>query len=118
LPAQRHPQRHYLSAGEKVPGVFTLLKVVGPPDNPTQLFIKLADTGETNTLSGGQPFRRVDGYSADLSYPPENFSKKAQRVGDHFPFEGDDYYIIAIDQNEVILSAQSNQRNYTLRYAP
>jgi len=97
---------------------FTLVAVKGPPENPDQLVLKLADTGATNSLSKSQPFRRVDGYSADLKYPPENYSRTGQRVGDHLAFAGDDYNIIAIDKNEVILLAQSNQKKYTLPYAP
>ena len=58
-----------------------------------QLVVKLADTGETATLSKSQPFRRVDGYSADLKYDPEkNTSVNAAglRVGDHLAFAGDE----------------------------
>jgi hypothetical protein len=33
-------------------------------------------------------------------------------------FAGDDYNVIAIDQGEVILLAQSNQKKYTLPYTP
>jgi hypothetical protein len=39
-------------------------------------------------------------------------------VGDHLAFAGDDYNVIAIDKNDVILLAQSNQKKYTLPYAP
>ena len=69
-------------------------------------------------MSKDKPFRRVDAYSADLKYDPEKYSGTGLRVGDHLTFAGDDYNIIAIDENEVILLAQSNQKKYTLRYAP
>ena len=36
------------------------------------LVLKLADTGQTIQLSKDKPFRRVDGYTADLKYDPEN----------------------------------------------
>jgi hypothetical protein len=129
IPSQRHKRSHMVSKVEPVvpdKGVtgknegFTLVAVKGPPENPDQLVLKLADTGATNSLSKSQPFRRVDGYSADLKYVAggENYSRAGQRVGDHLAFAGDDYNIIAIDKNEVILLAQSNQKKYILPYAP
>ncbi len=117
LPAQRHPQRQYASKGEKVRD-FLFEDIKGPPENPDRLILKLADTGLEATLSKDKPFQRVDGYSADLKYPPENFSRTGLRVGDQLGFAGDDYNVIAIDENEVILLAQSNQKKYILRYAP
>ena len=122
IPGQRRKRQHFASKGEVVPDKnvsgknegFTLVAVKGPQENPDQLVLKLADTGTTNTLSKSQPFRRVDAYSADLKYPPENYSRAGQRVGDHLTFAGDDYNVIAIDQNQVILLAQSNQKKYIL----
>jgi hypothetical protein len=129
IPSQRHKRAHFASKGKGNDTVvdknvggknegFTLVDVKGPPENPDQLVVKLADTGATNTLSKSQPFRRVDGYSADLKYNPEKYSGTGLRVGDHLAFAGDDYIIIAIDEKDVILLAQSNQKHYTLRYAP
>jgi len=127
-PAQRRRRTHYVSKRDRVEDKavagknegFTLQDVKGPPGNPdqVQLVITLADTGETNTLSKSQPFRRVDGYTADLKYDPEKYSVTGLRVGDHLAFAGDDYNVIAIDKNDVILLAQSNQKKITLRYAP
>jgi hypothetical protein len=117
LPAQRRPQHQYASLGEKV-REFSLKDVKGPPENPDQLVLKLADTGAEVTLSKDKPFQRVDAYSADLKYDPEKISATGLRAGADLKFAGDDYNVIAIDQNEVILLAQSNQKKYTLPYAP
>jgi hypothetical protein len=128
VPGQRHKRSHYASKGESVADRavggknegFTLKDVKGPPENPDQLVLLLADTQATVTLSKDKPFRRVDAYSVDLKYdldkPPYNGT--GLRVGDHLSFAGDDYNVIAIDQNEVVLLAQSNQKKYTLPYAP
>lgn len=127
ISVQRHPRTHYASKGDTVVDKtavegknesFKLEAVKGPPDNPTELDLKLADTGAEATLSKSKPFRRVDAYSADLKYAPENYSRAGLRVGDHVTFAGDDYNIIAIDEKDVILLAQSNQKKYTLPYAP
>ncbi len=126
VPVQRRRRPHYASTGETVMDKtvagknegFTLVDVKGPPDNPGQLEVKLADTGAVEPVSAAKPFRRVDGYTADVKYDPDKFSAAGLRVGDHLAFAGDDYNVIAIDKNAVILLAQSNQKKYTLPYAP
>jgi hypothetical protein len=116
IPAQRRPQHHYASVGEKN-AVFTVVTNTGPAENPEQIILKLSG-GETVTVSKDKPFQRVDGYSADLKYDPEGLKWAARRVGMDLKFAGDDYNIVAIHQNEVILSAQSNQKRTPLPYAP
>lgn len=104
--------------------VFVLREVKGPPDNPTELTLELNDTGEMATLSkervdkDGKPFfKRVDGYSADLKYPPENKPPWLnQRIGSSLRIEGEEYNIVAINKNEVILSAKSNNKKTSIPY--
>src|SRR5271154_1816187 len=116
-PAMRHKRQHYISMGEKN-DAFTLVDVKGAAENPDQLVLKLADTDETAVITPGKPFQRVDAYSADLKYDPENKKFLNRRVGAPLSFGGEDYIVVAIDADEVILSAQSNQKKTTLRYAP
>ena len=129
IPAQRHKRPHYASLGKGNDTVtdksvggknegFTLKEVKGPPENPDQLVLMLADTQATATLSKDKPFRRVDAYSADLKYDLGNFSRAGLRVGDHLSFAGDDYNVIDVQSNAVILLAQSNQKKITLPYTP
>ena len=123
---ERNLRHHYASVGETVPDKtvtgkdegFKLVAIKGPPDNPDELDLKLAGTGGTVTLSKAKPFRRVDGYSADLTYPPDNLTAKGLRVGSPIKFGGEGYNIIGISQNEVVLLAQSNQKRWTRPYAP
>lgn len=112
---QRAPRSHYASVGDKN-DAFTITAVNGPPGKPTQLILRLTDSGERVTLSPNKPFRRVDGYAADLNYAPEGKNWQEQRVGDDLKFAGDDYIIVAISRNEVVLSAKSNQKKTTLIY--
>jgi hypothetical protein len=114
---QRTKRQHYAAVGEKNEA-FTITVVKGPPDNPTQLVLRLTDTGESATLSKDKPFRRVDGYKADLKYSPEEKNWQDQRANDKLKFGGDDYIIVAISENEVVLSAESNQKKTTLTYNP
>lgn len=117
LPALRYPRRYYVSPGEKN-RVFKLNRVAGPTNAPTQLVVTLNDSGQTVTVTPSRPFQRVDSYVADVKYPPADRNFTGLRVGDHLNFAGDDYNVIAIDRNTVILLAQSNQKKYTLRYTP
>jgi hypothetical protein len=115
--AQRRPQHHYISVGEKS-GIFELKGVKGPVDDPTELDLVLTDDNQPATVSPGNPYQRVDGYMADMKYPPENANFNNQRVGGQLNFAGDQYNIIAIDENDVILLAQSNEKKYVLPYTP
>ena len=56
-------------------------------------------------------------WAMDLSYPPETkqFTEKRQR--ETITLGGEDYNIVAITQNEVVLSARSNNKRTTLRYS-
>ncbi|MGO8838629.1 MAG: hypothetical protein ACLQAH_06460 [Limisphaerales bacterium] len=118
-PGQRVRRQHYASVGDKV-DTFILREVKGTLDDPSQLqlVLQLTDTGERVTLSKDKPFRRVDGYLADLKYDPEGKKWQGQRVDSVLKLAGDDYNIVAIDQGVVVLSARSNQKKTTLTYSP
>src|ERR1035437_2865431 len=123
LPAQRGKRQHYASVGEKVGGkndAFTIREVSGSLADPgtLKLILQLTDTGERVTLSKDKPFRRTDGYSADLKYDPEGKKWQGQRIGADLRFAGDDNIIVAINQDAVILLAKSNQKKTTLTYSP
>ncbi|HTQ51101.1 MAG TPA: hypothetical protein VMJ12_10350 [Candidatus Acidoferrales bacterium] len=118
-PAMRRKQQHFISPGEKK-GFFILTDVKGDPADPDALVLKLTDGGDTVTVSKDKPFQRVEGYVADLKYDLDRVPKvfTGQRVGSRLSFGGEDYIVVAVDANDVILSAQSNQKKTTLPYAP
>jgi len=123
---ERRSRRHYLAVGEAVSDKtvtgkdesFKLVSIKGSPENPEELELKLAGAGGTVPLSKAKPFRRVDAYTADLTYAPDNLNFPELRVGSLIRFGGEGYYIIGIDQHEVVLLAQSNQKRWTKTYAP
>ncbi len=115
-PAQRNARQRFISVGEKNE-YFALTSVTGPANNP-QLTLQLADTGDTINLSMKQPFRKVDGYAADLKYPPTGRIWNDQRVGSELKIDNDSYNVVVIDTGEVVLSAESNQKKTTLQYQP
>ena len=98
---------------------FTLRDVKAPADNPTNVTVvlELNDTRQRAEVGKDQPFRRVDGYMVDLKYAPENKTWTGRRIGAALSFNGADYNIVAITENEVVLSAKSNQKKWTIRYS-
>ena len=94
---------------------FTLKEVKGPPEDPTELILELTDTKERVSIAKAKEFRRQSGYEVDLKYPIENKEFKSQRVGSTITIAGDQYNIVAISENEVVLSARLNDKKYTVR---
>lgn len=111
---QRSKRQTYCSLNDKN-DTFQLVEVKGKADDPTQLVVILNDTGERAVISKDRPFERVDGYLADFRYPLEKKSWNNRRLGDSLIFNGEDYNIVAINQNEVVLSAKSNQKKWTIK---
>ena len=115
---QRIKQTRYAAVGEKK-DLFTLNAIKGDPLNPDAVELTLADTGERVAVSKDKPFQRVDAYTADLRYPPENKNfPPGRREGALLSFNGENYIIVAIRAGDVILSSQANQKNTTLHYTP
>ena len=115
--AKQHKQQRYVSVGDKN-DTFVLLEAKGAPENPDALLIKILDTGETVTVTRNQPFRRVDAYKADFRYDPEKKVFRGRRIGDKVSFGGADYQVVEVNQNELILSDESNGKKTSLPFAP
>jgi len=108
----------YCKLGDKNEA-FALRDIKAPPDNPTNVtaVLELNDTKQRVELSQEQPFRRIDGYMVDLKYAPESKTWNTRRVGASLSFNGEEYNIVAITENEVVLSAKSNQKKWTVKYS-
>jgi len=118
-PARRHLQSHYVSLGDKPNDTFALIEVKGAdPANPDALILKLTDSGEVVSVLKDKPYRRVDAYAADFRYDPEKRTFHGRRVGDKVSFNGTDYTVVDVNQNELILEDQSNQKKTSLPFAP
>jgi hypothetical protein len=108
----------YCKLGDKNE-TFALRDIKIPPDNPTNatVVLELNDTGQRATVTKDQPFRRIDGYMVDLKYAPESKTWNSRRKGALLTFNGEEYNIVAITENEVVLSAKSNQKKWTIKYS-
>jgi hypothetical protein len=95
---------------------FTLRDVKGTPEDP-ELLLELADSGERASVLKTAPFQKVEGYTATLVYPPEgNRAFTDKRLNDLITLGGEDYIVVAISQNEVVLSSRSNLKRTILRH--
>lgn len=116
--ASQRRKKPYFASVDNKNDVFVIRKVAGPTDNPTQITMELNDTGEQVELTPDKPFKRVDGYMADLRYDPEKKIWTNQRVGSVISFGGEYYNIVAISKDEVVLSAKSNNKKTPIQYVP
>lgn len=115
-PVDRVKRQFFSKVNEKTPA-FTLKEIKGDPANPTELRLELMENGETITVAKDKPYERVDGYEADLLYTIENKPFNKVRVGSKITFAGETYNIVAINPNEVVLSAQLNDKKHSVRLA-
>ncbi|MGO8930550.1 MAG: hypothetical protein ACLQU3_27145 [Limisphaerales bacterium] len=116
-PRDRNKTQKYCSLNTKNE-TFTLRDVKAAPDDPTNVTVvlELNDTRQRVEVSNKHPFQRTDGYKVDLKYAPENKSWTDRRVGAVLSLNGEEYNIVAITENEVVLSARSNQKKWTVKY--
>jgi hypothetical protein len=115
-PGQRRPRQHYLSVGDKDEAL-SLVSASGAANDP-QLVLQILSSAETVNLGQNKPYQEVDGYAADLAYPPEGKKWSDQRNGADLKFNRSTYKVVVIDPNEVVVSAESNQKKTTLPYQP
>jgi hypothetical protein len=98
---------------------FTMVEVKGKPEDPSQIVVQFNDTGEKAVITKEQPFRRVDGYTADLHYDLEKKNWTHRRINSGpISFNGEEYNIVAINQNEVVLSAKVNGKKWPIKANP
>ena len=96
---------------------FMMLEVKGKPEDPTEVIVQLDDTKERASIGKTKPFERIEGYTADLRYDPEKKKWDACRANSRTlpAFNGEEYNIVAINKDEVVLSAKSNGKKWTIK---
>ena len=101
----------YAKLGEKTKsGLYIIRGVEGSVDNPTELKLEILDTQETVVVTTNEPYRRVDGYLADMRYDPESRSLLKMRVNETFTLDNDQYKIIEITNNLVRVQSVKNTK--------
>lgn len=95
-------------------GTFFLKEVKGAPENPDELVIELADSGDRGSVSKDKPYQRVDAFKIDFSYPPENRVMKELRLNEKITLGNEEYILVDIKATEAVLLG-SNLKKYTIR---
>ena len=95
--------------------LFTMIKIVGDPADPTAFELQLANNAGNITVEKGKLFQRIDGYTATLKYAPDNKTYANKRVRDKLFFADDAHNIVAIGASEVVLSTASTSKRTTIR---
>jgi hypothetical protein len=111
------PNTRFTSLATPRNDLFELISVQGSTNEPSGLVIKLKDEFEPIVVTREKPFSRVAGFAADLVYPPGKQTFNHKRTNDTIRLEDDPetYKIVAITRNEVVLSANSNQRRTVIK---
>ena len=63
----------------------------------------------------GHPYVSTEAYRVDLSYPIENTMFPNKATGDTITLHKEDFIIVDIKPDQVVLSARSNNKRYTIR---
>lgn len=111
-PSLRRKISSFVSLGGKA-DQFSLKDLVGPPENPSELHLDLTN-GVAVTVSRETPYKRIDGYTVDLRYPPEDKVFRDKRKGDVIIVSGETNNIVAIYEDKVVLSANSTGERTTV----
>lgn len=118
MASQRSRKTTYAAMNETTNG-FTVVAAEGPEDDPSSVTLQLSDTGERVSITKDKPYKRIEGYMADMRYPPENKNfPPNRRVNDVIFFAGEYYKIIDIKESEVVLLQQSNQKQWLKTFSP
>ena len=114
---RRLPQQFAILNATNSSRILILREVHGEPADPAGFVLELRDTAERISVGRDKPYIRPDAYEADLKLILENKTFTKQRLGARLRSGGDEYKIVAINQNEVVLSASSNDKKYIIRLA-
>jgi len=114
-PLVRRPRRVYV-ATDRPSDISILREVKGDKEDP-ELILEIVATQEAVSVKKDAPYRQVEGYTADLVYQIDGRTFKGRREGDEIGFGGESYKIVAINRDEVVLSAVLNNRKHTIKYA-
>jgi hypothetical protein len=95
---------------KKKSGLYIIRGIKGAVDNPTDLQLEIPATQETVWISKDNPYKRVDGYLADMKYDPESRSLPKERVNETFTLDGEQYKVVEITSNAVRVQSIKNTK--------
>jgi hypothetical protein len=110
---QRNSVKHgqeYSKVGELAKSkLYTIRGIEGAPDNPTRIQLEIPDPQEMVWISKDNPYKRVDGYIADLRYDPESRALNKVRVNETITLDGEPYKVVEITNDLVRVQGVNTQ---------
>ncbi len=120
--ARSHPKRllrTYMSIGtNSTPAPFFIREVKGEPKEPAEVLAEMKEGGEKFSFAPGKPYFRVVGYEAEMLYKPTGRKYTSLRKGVTIDIDGQNYKIVDILPNQVVLSDDSNGKQYSITAVP
>ena len=98
--------------------MFLIQAVRGPAQQPQEIDLVLSGERTPITITPDNPYERVVGYSADFYHDKHEQKWSHLKVGDELSFGGEKYNIVAITEDEAVLSAESNKKQTTIEFKP
>jgi hypothetical protein len=97
-------------------GLYIIRGIKGAVDDPTDLQLEVLETQETVWITKDNPYKRVDGYLADMKYDPESRSLLKERVNETFTLDNEQYKIVEITNNAVRVESIKNTKITTIKW--
>jgi len=104
-----------VSLENKTDKTFALQEAVGSAENPTELKILWKKTGEVISVAPGKPYRHLEGYTINLTYPPDpnvRFPANLREGDSGLKLEGDEGKIDSIANNIVLIISSKSGKQY------
>lgn len=111
-------RKDFMSTGTNTTALFFIREIVGEPKEPTEFRAEMKEGGEKFSFAPGKPYFRVVGHEAELLYKPTTRKYAGQRKGMTIDIDGQNYKIIDILPNQVVLSDDSNGKQYFIPSVP
>jgi hypothetical protein len=107
--------RSYMFTGTNTtPAPFFIREVKGELKEPTEILAEMKEGGDKFSFAPGKPYFRVVGYEADMLYKPSSRKYTALRKGVTIDIDGQNYKVVDILPNQVVLSDDSNGKQYSI----
>ena len=111
----KRPLRSYMFTGTNTTAApFWIREVKGDLKEPTEILAEMKDGGDKFSFAPGKPYSRVVGYEAEMVYKPSGRKYINLRKGVSIDIDGQNYKIVDIIPDTVVLSDDSNGKQYSI----
>jgi hypothetical protein len=97
-------------------GLYIIKGVKGNPDDPSEIQLEIPTTQETVFVSKTTPFKRVDGYMADMRYDPELRNLTKLHINENVTLDGEQYKIVEITKDVVRVQSVKSTKVTTITW--